>query len=113
MVMKQSVLTKRQAEILNFIKTHIQFSGFPPTISEIQGQFSFKSPNAVQEHLKALVRKGQIRRNPNQWRGLELVVSNKNRDETAKYSTVPVPLIGRVLQDCPFWPMKILKEQFL
>jgi repressor LexA len=64
MMMKQSALTKRQAEILNFIKTHIQYSGFPPTISEIQDQFSFKSPNAVQEHLKALVRKGQIRRNP-------------------------------------------------
>jgi len=101
MVMKQSVLTKRQAEILNFIKTHIQHSGFSPTISEIQGQFSFKSPNAVQEHLKALVRKGQIRRNPNQWRGLELVVSNKNRDETDKHSTVSVPLIGRVAAGLP------------
>src|SRR4030065_2863646 len=101
MVIKQSVLTKRQAEILSFIKTHIQYSGFPPTISEIQGQFSFKSPNAVQEHIKALVRKGQIRRNPNQWRGLELMVSDKNRDETAKYSTVSVPLIGRVAAGLP------------
>ncbi len=101
MTIRQSVLTKRQAEILNFIKTHIQHSGFPPTISEIQGQFSFKSPNAVQEHLKALVRKGQIRRNPNQWRGLELMVSNKNRDEAAQYSTVSVPLIGRVTAGLP------------
>ena len=99
--MKQSVLTKRQAEILSFIKTHIQYSGFPPTISEIQEQFSFKSPNAVQEHLKALVRKGQIRRTPNQWRGLELVASNKNKDESAHYSTVPVPLIGRVTAGLP------------
>jgi len=99
--MKQSALTKRQAEILNFIKTHIQYSGFPPTISEIQGQFSFRSPNAVQEHLKALVRKGQIRRNPNQWRGLELITSNKSRDEAAKYSTISVPLIGRVTAGLP------------
>jgi repressor LexA len=103
MVIKQSLLTKRQAEILNFIKTHIQYSGFPPTISEIQGQFSFKSPNAVQEHLKALVRKGQIRRNPNQWRGLELAVSNMSRDESAQYSTVSVPLIGRVTAGLPVW----------
>ena len=101
MAMKQSVLTKRQAEILNFIRTHIQYSGFPPTISEIQKQFSFKSPNAVQDHLKALVRKGQIRRNPNQWRGLELVVSNKSRDESGHYSTVSVPLIGRVAAGQP------------
>jgi repressor LexA len=101
MAMRQSVLTKRQAEILSFIKTHIQYSGFPPTISEIQGQFSFKSPNAVQEHLKALVRKGQIRRNPNQWRGLELIVSNKSKDESVHYSTVSVPLIGRVTAGLP------------
>jgi len=101
MIRKQSVLTKRQAEILSFIKTHIQYSGFPPTISEIQGQFSFKSPNAVQEHLKALVRKGQIRRTPNQWRGLELTVSNKSKDESTHYSTVSVPLIGRVTAGLP------------
>jgi repressor LexA len=101
MMRKQSVLTKRQSEILSFIKTHIQYSGFPPTISEIQGQFSFKSPNAVQEHLKALVRKGQIRRTPNQWRGLELVVSNKSKDEAVQYSTVSVPLIGRVTAGLP------------
>jgi repressor LexA len=101
MVIKQPNLTKRQAEILSFIKTHIQYSGFPPTISEIQGEFSFRSPNAVQEHLKALVRKGQIRRNPNQWRGLELMVSNKSRDEAAQYSTVSVPLIGRVTAGLP------------
>jgi repressor LexA len=103
MVIKQPVLTKRQAEILNFIKSHIQYSGFPPTISEIQGQFSFKSPNAVQEHLKALIRKGQIRRNPNQWRGLELTVSNRSKDESAQYSTVSVPLIGRVTAGQPVW----------
>jgi repressor LexA len=99
--MKQSVLTKRQEEILNFIRSHIQYSGFPPTISEIQAQFSFKSPNAVQEHLKALVRKGRIRRNPNQWRGLELIASNKGRDESVQYSTVSVPLIGRVNAGLP------------
>lgn len=101
MVIKQSVLTERQAQILSFIRTHIQYSGFPPTISEIQGQFAFKSPNAVQEHLKALVRKGQIRRNPNQWRGLELMVSNKGTDEATQYSTVSVPLIGRITAGLP------------
>ena len=108
MSIKQSILTKRQAEILSFIKTHIQYSGFPPTISEIQGQFSFKSPYAVQEHIKALVRKGQIRRNPNQWRGLELVDLSKSRNEAPQYSTVSVPLIGRVTAGLPV----LAKENF-
>jgi repressor LexA len=101
--MKQPILTKRQAEILNFIRSHIQYSGFPPTICEIQDQFSFKSPNAVQEHLKALERKGQIRRSPNQWRGLELMATNKNRDESGQNATVSVPLIGRITAGLPVW----------
>lgn len=98
--MKQSALTQRQAEILSFIKTRIQHMGFSPTISEIQERFSFKSPNAVQEHLKALERKGQIRRNPNQWRGLELVTSGKKKDGAVQ-STISIPLIGRITAGLP------------
>lgn len=74
--------------------------GFSPTISEIQEQFSFKSPNAVQEHLKALERKGQIRRNPNHWRGLELVTFD-NRMDGAVQSTVSIPLLGRITAGIP------------
>ena len=98
--MKHNVLTLRQSQILSFIEARINNFGFSPTISEIQGQFSFKSPNAVQEHLKALERKGQIRRNPNQWRGVELVTSNK-RKEKAGHDTISVPLIGRVAAGLP------------
>jgi repressor LexA len=98
--MKKDTLTPRQTQILSFIRTHIQQSGFSPTISEIQEQFSFKSPNAVQEHLKALERKGQIRRNPNTWRGVELAVSGKKRCG-AMQSTVSIPLVGRVTAGLP------------
>ncbi len=94
-------LTKRQNKILDFIKTHIEKSGFPPTILEIQKEFSFKSPNAVQEHVKALTRKGYIRRNPNKWRGLEVVGAAKNKNETVQLSAVAVPLIGRVAAGSP------------
>lgn len=93
--------TKRQEEILKFIKIHIERSGFPPTISEIQKEFSFRSPNAVEEHLRALVRKGQIRRNPNKWRGIEVVSMTVNRNEPDRHATVAVPLIGRVAAGSP------------
>jgi len=96
---KEVELTKRQEEILAFIKTHIDKSGFPPTILEIQNEFSFKSPNAVQEHVKALSRKGFVRRNPNKWRGLELVGTAKKEPTTPP--TVLVPLIGRVAAGSP------------
>ncbi len=98
---KDVELTKRQEEILEFIKTHIEQSGFPPTILEIQKEFSFKSPNAVQEHIKALARKGCVRRNPHKWRGLEVVGVSKNRNGNHQLSTVSVPLIGRVAAGSP------------
>jgi repressor LexA len=94
-------LTKRQEEILEFIKSHIEKSGFSPTILEIQKEFSFKSPNAVQEHLKALERKGEIRRSPNRWRGLEVVGIAKFRNEPVQSTTVMVPLVGRVAAGSP------------
>lgn len=98
---KEAELTKRQEEILEFIKTHIEKSGFPPTILEIQQEFSFKSPNAVQDHIRAIERKGLIRRSPNKWRGLELVGVAKNKNDSAPPSTVAVPLVGRVAAGSP------------
>ncbi len=98
---KEAELTNRQEQILEFIKTHIEKSGFPPTISEIQKEFSFKSPNAVQDHIKAIERKGLIRRSPNKWRGLKVVGFTKNRNEATQPSTVAVPLIGRVAAGAP------------
>lgn len=98
---KDVELTQRQEQILEFIKTYIERTGFSPTILEMQKEFSFKSPNAVQEHLKALIRKGHLRRNPNQWRGLEVVGFDKQKKEAAQLSTVAVPLVGRVAAGTP------------
>jgi repressor LexA len=53
-------LTPRQAEILAFIKRCLEDNGYPPTRAEIAQELGFKSPNAAEEHLKALARKGAI-----------------------------------------------------
>ena len=53
-------LTKRQSEIFNYIKTEIENNGYPPTRSEISKTFGFKSPNAAEDHLKALKKKGVL-----------------------------------------------------
>ena len=53
-------LTKRQTEIFNFIKDEIENNGYPPTRSEISKTFGFKSPNAAEDHLKALKKKGVL-----------------------------------------------------
>ncbi len=55
-------LTHRQREILDFISASIVERGFPPTLREIGEQFAIKSTNGVNDHLKALEKKGHLRR---------------------------------------------------
>lgn len=55
-------LTRRQQEILDFITRRIQEQGYPPTIREIGEEMGIRSTNGVNDHLKALERKGHLRR---------------------------------------------------
>jgi repressor LexA len=78
-------LTARQQQVLDLIKSAIETSGFPPTRAEIAAELGFKSPNAAEEHLKALARKGAIEMIPGASRGIRV----------ADHQT-GLPLIGRV-----------------
>jgi len=98
-----STLTQRQKEILEFIISHIEQYGYPPSIPEIQKNFSFKSPNAVSDHLEALERKGYIARHPHKSRGIEVLIQSKpekggnlNGENVAE-----VPIVGRVSAGTP------------
>lgn len=65
-------LTSRQETILAFIIKFRDERGYPPTIPEIQKEFGIKSPNGVNNHLKALTRKGYIKRDSSRARALEI-----------------------------------------
>src|SRR5687768_15683052 len=65
-------LTARQAQILKLIEEYTESSGFPPTRSEICAAMGFRSPNAAEEHLRALARKGVIEMVPGASRGIRL-----------------------------------------
>ena len=65
-------LTPRQSEILDFVKRYLEDSGYPPTRAEIAQHLGFKSPNAAEEHLKALARKGAIEMIPGASRGIRI-----------------------------------------
>ncbi|MDT8409534.1 MAG: transcriptional repressor LexA [Wenzhouxiangellaceae bacterium] len=89
-------LSKRQSEILNFIRASIRRDGLPPTRAEINAHFGFSSPNSAQCHLQALQRKGAIRINPGMARGI--VPTGGRADENAETG---IPLIGRVAAGQP------------
>ncbi len=66
-------LTRRQAEILKLIRAHVEKSGMPPTRAEICEAFGFASPNAAEDHLRSLARKGVIELVAGASRGIRLM----------------------------------------
>ncbi|RLJ65068.1 transcriptional repressor LexA [Sulfurisoma sediminicola] len=82
-------LTPRQQEILDFIRSTLEVLGAPPTRAEICNAFGFASPNAAEEHLKALAKKGAIVLEPASARGIRLV------------EQLGLPLIGSVAAGSP------------
>ena len=88
-----SQLTERQREIYDFIKEKIESRGFGPTVREIGEGFDIKSPNGVMCHLKALEKKGLIKRTGFRARAIQLVDHRPH--------TVELPLLGKVAAGKP------------
>jgi repressor LexA len=82
------LLTKRQKSVYDFIRDKIRNRGYGPTVREIGHRFKISSPNGVMCHLKALEKKGLIRREPNMSRAIQLAA--EPREDTG------LPLAGRV-----------------
>jgi repressor LexA len=89
-------LTKRQREILDFIESFIQSSGYSPSFEEIAEFFGYRSLATVHEHLTNLERKGYIRRSYNESRSVEPVEVARGRA-----AALGVPLLGLVAAGSP------------
>lgn len=96
-------LTARQQEVYDLLKRHLEETGMPPTRAEISKELGFRSPNAAEEHLKALARKGVIEIIAGASRGIRLLVNEDEQEELGG-----LPLIGRVAAGEP-----ILAEQHI
>ena len=90
-------LTPRQREILDFVKGFTLESGYPPSVREIGRHFHIY-PRAAFDHLKALERKGYLRRKQTTSRGIELLDFTERRPGI---SIREVPLLGRVTAGKP------------
>jgi repressor LexA len=97
-------LTIRQKEIFDFVRTFIKERGYPPSVREIGRQFNIY-PRAVFDHLKALERKGYLRRKGSVSRGLEVLVAHSSEfnlfGRDGKPLIRPVPVLGRVAAGKP------------
>ncbi len=97
-------LTPRQSEILSFIQSFMDDSGMPPTRAEIARALGFRSPNAAEEHLRALKRKGVIKLVPGASRGIQL--SGELRDQDL------LPLVGRVAAGHPILAQENIEQRY-
>ena len=86
-------LTPGQRKVINMVKDFIEEYGMPPTRMEIANELSFKSPNAAEEHLKALQKKGVIELIKGSSRGIRLKDSLREQ--------IGLPLVGKVAAGHP------------
>ena len=84
-----SKLTDRQNQVLELIRGYIDNTGYPPTRADIARELGFRSPNAAEEHLRALERKGMIEMTAGASRGIRLSGESG------------IPVVGRVAAGSP------------
>ena len=93
-----SNLTPRQQDVLSLVRQYIEDTGYPPTRADIARELGFKSPNAAEEHLKALARKGAIEMIPGASRGIRLP------------GAAGIPIVGNVAAGNPILAVEHIED---
>lgn len=107
--MSTGKISKKQEEILEYIKSQILSRGFPPAVREICDAVNLKSTSSVHSHLETLEKNGYIRRDPTKPRAIEIL------DDTfalTRRETVQVPMVGRVAAGEPLLAQENIEDYF-
>lgn len=102
-------ISKKQQEILDYIKSEILNRGFPPAVREICEAVNLKSTSSVHSHLETLEKNGYIRRDPTKPRAIEIVDDNFN---LVRREVVNVPIVGRVAAGQPILAVENVENYF-
>ena len=106
-------LTDRQRVILDFISQYIRDHGYPPTLREIGSQFTIKSTNGVNDHLRALEKKGYLHRDDLKSRALRPVDAGgpaNGQTPGEDTDTIEVPILGRVAAGQPLLAVRSYED---
>ena len=103
-------LTKKQGEVLKFVKEFMVSHGYPPTVREIGEALGLSSPATTHSHLKGLEEKGYIRKNGSKNRAIELLVDNEYAKKNEEI--VEVPLLGKITDGNPIEAIENPGEYF-
>ncbi|HIZ13367.1 MAG TPA: transcriptional repressor LexA [Candidatus Mediterraneibacter stercorigallinarum] len=107
--MAQGKISKKQQEILEYIKNQILQRGFPPAVREICEAVNLKSTSSVHSHLETLEKNGYIRRDPTKPRAIEILDDTFN---LTRREMVNVPIIGQVAAGQPILAEQNIEDYF-
>ncbi len=107
--MAQGKISKKQQEILEYIKNQILQRGFPPAVREICEAVNLKSTCSVHSHLETLEKNGYIRRDPTKPRAIEILDDTFN---LTRREMVNVPIIGQVAAGQPILAEQNIEDYF-
>ena len=102
-------ISKKQQEILDYIKNEILNRGFPPAVREICEAVHLKSTSSVHSHLEALEKNGYIRRDATKPRAIEIIDDQFN---LTRREVVNVPLVGTVAAGQPILAVENIEAYF-
>lgn len=112
-------LTKRQQLVLNYIIDHIEQWGYPPTIREIGDHLDIKSTNGVNDHLKALERKGYLIRQDAKSRAIKPIlnaigdpIEEEDNDQVILEDVQQIPIVGRIAAGVPITALENREDVF-
>ena len=107
--MSYGKITKKQTEILEYIKSQILNKGYPPSVRDICEAVDLKSTSSVHSHLETLEKNGYIRRDPTKPRAIEIIDDNFN---LVRREVVNVPIVGRVAAGQPILAVENVESYF-
>ncbi|OIP42405.1 MAG: repressor LexA [Deltaproteobacteria bacterium CG2_30_63_29] len=105
-------LTDKQQKVLDFIVQRIDVEGYPPTLREIGEYMGIASTNGVNDHLRALERKGVLLRGASKSRALR-PMNQVKKDEVVNGETLRIPLLGRIAAGQPITAFEDYEDQLM
>ena len=102
-------ISKKQQEILDYIKSEILNKGYPPAVREICEAVNLRSTSSVHAHLETLEKNGYIRRDPTKPRAIEIIDDSFN---LTRRELVNVPIIGSVAAGQPLLAVESVESYF-
>ena len=107
--MDKGKISKKQEEILEYIKSQIVERGFPPAVREICEAVNLKSTSSVHSHLETLEKNGYIRRDPTKPRAIEILDDSFN---LTRREMVQLPILGHVAAGEPLLAEQNIEEYY-